>query len=65
MVQWLRSVGLSAGASAPDFIVQRCITRLKEFGANEVIEYNGVEENVKFNLPKEISCHEKSQSNKT
>ena len=49
------SVGLSAGASAPDFIVQRCITRLKEFGANEVIEYNGVEENVKFNLPKEIS----------
>ena len=49
------SVGLSAGASAPDFIVQRCITKLKEFGANEVIEYNGVEENVKFNLPKEIS----------
>ena len=29
--------------------------KLKEFGANEVIEYNGVEENVKFNLPKEIS----------
>ena len=59
----VRSVGLSAGASAPDFIVQRCITRLKEFGANEVIEYNGVEENVKFNLPKEIVTHEKSQSN--
>ena len=37
--------------------------RLKEFGANEVIEYNGVEENVKFNLPKEIVAHEKSQSN--
>ena len=68
MPNWFNSVssvGLSAGASAPDFIVQRCITRLKEFGANEVIEYNGVEENVKFNLPKEISCHEKSQSNKT
>ena len=32
------SVGLSAGASAPDFIVQRCITRLKEFGANQVID---------------------------
>ena len=59
------SVGLSAGASAPDFIVQRCITKLKEFGANEVIEYNGTEENVKFNLPKEISIYEKSQSNKT
>ena len=53
------SVGLSAGASAPDFIVQRCITKLKEFGANEVIEYNGTEENVKFNLPKEISTYEK------
>ena len=59
------SVGLSAGASAPDFIVQRCITKLKEFGANEVIEYNGIEENVKFNLPKEISIYENSQSNKT
>ena len=57
------SVGLSAGASAPDFIVQRCITKLKEFGAIEVIEYNGVEESVKFNLPKEIITHEKSQSN--
>ena len=57
------SVGLSAGASAPDFIVQRCITKLKEFGANEVIQYNGVEENVKFNLPKEITSHEKSQFN--
>jgi 4-hydroxy-3-methylbut-2-enyl diphosphate reductase len=66
MPKWfssVSSVGLSAGASAPDFIVQRCITKLKEFGANEVIEYNGVEENVKFNLPKEISSHEKSQFN--
>jgi 4-hydroxy-3-methylbut-2-enyl diphosphate reductase len=59
------SVGLSAGASAPDFLLQRCITKLKEFGANEVIEYNGVDENVKFNLPKEIIIHEKGQSNKT
>ena len=59
----VRSVGLSAGASAPDFILQRCITKLKEFGANEVIEYNGVEESVKFNLPKEILAHEKSQFN--
>jgi len=66
MPKWfssVSSVGLSAGASAPDFIVQRCITKLKEFGANEVIEYNGVVENVKFNLPKEISSHEKSQFN--
>ena len=59
------SVGLSAGASAPDFIVQRCITRLKKFGANEVIEYNGVQESVEFNLPKEILIHENGQSNKT
>lgn len=66
MPKWflnVSSVGLSAGASAPDFIVQRCITKLKEFGANEVIEYNGVIENVKFNLPKEIISHEKGQFN--
>ena len=66
MPKWfssVSSVGLSAGASAPDFIVQRCITKLKEFGANEVIEYNGVEENVKFNLPKEILSYEKSKFN--
>ena len=66
MPKWfssVSSVGLSAGASAPDFIVQRCITKLKEFGANEVIEYNGIQENVKFNLPKEIISHEKGQFN--
>ena len=51
---WLegrRSVGLTAGASAPDVLVQAVISRLRELGAMAVRRMPGVEEKVRFPLP--------------
>ncbi len=45
-------VGLTAGASAPDILVQQVIERIKALGAVSVRKMNGIEETVKFPLPK-------------
>jgi len=45
-------VGLTAGASAPDVLVQQVIERLKALGAVSVRRMQGVEEHVRFPLPK-------------
>ena len=45
-------VGLTAGASAPDVLVQQVISRLKALGATSVRRMQGVEESVRFPLPK-------------
>ncbi|MBI6527796.1 4-hydroxy-3-methylbut-2-enyl diphosphate reductase [Proteus vulgaris] len=47
-------VGVTAGASAPDILVQQVLERLKSFGADEVIELSGREENIVFEVPKEL-----------
>ena len=46
-----RSVGLTAGASAPDILVQQVIARLRALGAVTVRSIPGVEETVNFPLP--------------
>jgi len=45
-------VGLTAGASAPDVLVQQVIARLRELGAVAVRKLDGVAETVHFPLPK-------------
>jgi 4-hydroxy-3-methylbut-2-en-1-yl diphosphate reductase len=45
-------VGLTAGASAPDVLVQQVIARLREYGALAVRKLDGVQETVNFPLPK-------------
>jgi len=53
--EWLvgkRTIGLTAGASAPDILVQQVIARLRELGAVSVRTLAGVQETVKFPLPK-------------
>jgi len=53
--QWLDGklrVGVTAGASAPEVLVQAVIDRLKELGVRSVRPLEGVEENVTFPLPK-------------
>jgi 4-hydroxy-3-methylbut-2-en-1-yl diphosphate reductase len=47
-----RRVGLTAGASAPDILVQQVITQLKALGAVSVRTLPGVEETIHFPLPK-------------
>ena len=56
---WLkdkRRVGVTAGASAPEVLVQAVIDRLKECGAKSVRTLDGVEEHVTFPLPKGLNA---------
>ena len=48
-------VGVTAGASAPDVLVQGVVQRLCELGATEVREMDGISESVVFPLPKALS----------
>lgn len=55
--EWFKGancVGVTAGASAPDILVQEVIQRLKELGGTEVTELQGREENIVFEVPKEL-----------
>jgi 4-hydroxy-3-methylbut-2-enyl diphosphate reductase len=47
-----KRIGVTAGASAPEVLVQAVIERLKDLGAASVRALEGVEENVTFPLPK-------------
>ncbi|WP_374396751.1 4-hydroxy-3-methylbut-2-enyl diphosphate reductase [Aeromonas media] len=54
---WLDGVeriGVTAGASAPDVLVQNVIARLRELGGTIVTEHPGREENVVFEVPPEL-----------
>lgn len=48
-------VGITAGASAPEELVEQVIDRIKELGAISVRTLDGVEETISFPLPKELS----------
>ena len=56
---WLKDknrIGVTAGASAPDVLVQEVIARLKTLGADTVSEVSGVVGNVVFPLPKGLQA---------
>jgi 4-hydroxy-3-methylbut-2-en-1-yl diphosphate reductase len=56
--EWLlgkRCVGVSAGASAPEVLVRDVISRLKELGASNVRELEGITEGVVFPIPKALA----------
>ncbi|MBL8670307.1 MAG: 4-hydroxy-3-methylbut-2-enyl diphosphate reductase [Alphaproteobacteria bacterium] len=56
--EWLegvRNIGLTAGASAPEALVQEVIQRLRDFGEVEVELLHGVEENIRFKLPEQLA----------
>jgi 4-hydroxy-3-methylbut-2-enyl diphosphate reductase len=48
-------VGITAGASAPEVLVQEVVARLRELGASEVSELDGISERVTFPLPKNLT----------
>ena len=55
--EWLlgkSNIGITAGASAPEVLVQDVIARLQELGAGSVQELDGIQENVVFPLPKAL-----------
>jgi len=47
-------VGITAGASAPELLVQGVVARLRELGAGQVTELDGIREHVEFPLPKAL-----------
>jgi len=49
------SVGVTAGASAPETLVQGVLEGLRRFGEIEVSTLDGVEENVRFRFPAELA----------
>ena len=54
-VQGKQRVGVTAGASAPEVLVQGVVERLRQLGASEVSEVEGILENVVFPLPKSLA----------
>jgi 4-hydroxy-3-methylbut-2-enyl diphosphate reductase len=55
---WLegaRSVGITAGASAPDILVEELVARLREMAGAEVEFLPGVTENVRFRMPPQLA----------
>ncbi|MDH4561486.1 4-hydroxy-3-methylbut-2-enyl diphosphate reductase [Pseudomonas sp. BN411] len=50
----VKRVGITAGASAPEVLVQGVINQLREWGAEVAVELDGRPENVTFSMPKEL-----------
>jgi len=56
--EWIagkRRIGITAGASAPEALVEELVARLKAAGAANVRLLEGITENVVFSLPRELA----------
>jgi 4-hydroxy-3-methylbut-2-enyl diphosphate reductase len=53
-LQNVNTVGLTAGASAPEILVQEVVTFLEQQGFTDMREIEVMPENVRFGLPAEI-----------
>ncbi len=63
--EWLdgiSAIGVTAGASAPESLVQGVIDRLKEAGGKAAEEISGIPETIEFALPKELRVTLKNSS---
>ncbi|MFT0212158.1 4-hydroxy-3-methylbut-2-enyl diphosphate reductase [Pseudomonas sp. F1_0610] len=56
-----KAIGVTAGASAPEILVQGVIKQLQAWGAEDVSELDGRPENVTFSMPKELRVVEVSE----
>jgi 4-hydroxy-3-methylbut-2-enyl diphosphate reductase len=55
--RWLdgvQSIGVTAGASAPEVLIQEVLQQLQDWGGDLPSELSGIEENVTFSLPKAL-----------
>ncbi|MDC9714584.1 MAG: 4-hydroxy-3-methylbut-2-enyl diphosphate reductase [Gammaproteobacteria bacterium] len=53
-LEGVNTVGVTAGASAPEILVQEVVDCLHDHGASEIIEVNGTKENVHFPIPEQL-----------
>jgi 4-hydroxy-3-methylbut-2-en-1-yl diphosphate reductase len=51
-----RRIGVTAGASAPEVLVNDVVARLRELGASRVSQLEGISERVVFTLPRELAA---------
>ena len=54
---WLNgitSIGVTAGASAPEVLVQAVVSYLMMYGGSEIIEVSGTKESVNFPVPEAL-----------
>jgi len=49
-----RSIGVTAGASAPEVLVERVVGRIREWGGQAPVDLVGQQESVVFSLPREL-----------
>lgn len=57
---WLTSkqkIGVTAGASAPEVLVERVVKQIRRLTGAQVVDQHGAEEGVCFPLPKELTAH--------
>ena len=54
MAKRKKNIGLTAGASAPEILVEEVIIKLKKTGASVITESPGIKESVVFSLPREL-----------
>lgn len=54
VLEGVRAIGVTAGASAPEELVQQVVDRLREWGGFQPDELSGREENIVFSMPKEL-----------
>lgn len=62
-LKWLenaRTIGVTAGASAPEILVKQVIEHLKSLGCTSMIETEGISENITFEIPKELRIEVKT-----
>ncbi len=59
-LQGVTTIGITAGASAPEVLVQSVVEHLKTLGVTQVEELKGCEENTVFEVPRELRITEVS-----
>ena len=55
-IEGRKRIGVTAGASAPEVLVDQLLARLRELGATRIVEADGITEKVTFQLPKSLSA---------
>lgn len=58
--EWLEgrsAIGVTAGASAPEVLVQEVVEHLRSQGGETAVEYSGMEETITFAMPRELKRH--------
>jgi 4-hydroxy-3-methylbut-2-enyl diphosphate reductase len=53
-LEGVQSIGVTAGASAPEVLIQEVLQQLQDWGGDLPSELSGIEENVIFSLPKAL-----------